>query len=121
MLVGIAALVLPGPGLLAIFAGLALLAQQYEWAARRLEPVKTRAWQAASDSVASWPRIIGACTGALVLGAAGVLWIVRPPAPGWWPLGDGLWLVGGASAGITQIVSALIALVTIAYSYRHFR
>ena len=32
VVVGIAALVLPGPGLLAIFAGMALLATQYEWA-----------------------------------------------------------------------------------------
>jgi hypothetical protein len=37
---GLAAIVLPGPGLLAIVAGLALLSQQYEWAQRRLEPVQ---------------------------------------------------------------------------------
>ena len=35
LVVGIAALVLPGPGLLGVFAGLALLSQQYEWAERR--------------------------------------------------------------------------------------
>ena len=40
VVVGIAALVLPGPGLLALFAGVFLLATQYEWAERRLEPVK---------------------------------------------------------------------------------
>ena len=51
MLVGIAALVLPGPGLLALFAGVALLATQYEWAERRLEPVKKAALRGAADSV----------------------------------------------------------------------
>ena len=48
---GIAALVLPGPGLLAIFAGLALLSQQYDWAERRVEPVKEKALKAAAESV----------------------------------------------------------------------
>ena len=55
---GIAALVLPGPGLLAIFAGLALLSQQYDWAERRVEPVKEKALKAAAESVETWPRIV---------------------------------------------------------------
>jgi hypothetical protein len=40
--VGGALLVLPGPGLLVIAAGLALLATEYEWAARLLHKVKAR-------------------------------------------------------------------------------
>ena len=40
--VGAALLVLPGPGLLVIAAGLALLATEYEWAARLLDKVKAR-------------------------------------------------------------------------------
>ena len=36
MLVGIAMLVLPGPGLVAIAAGLGLLALEYEWARRAM-------------------------------------------------------------------------------------
>ena len=43
LLLGIAAIFLPGPGLLGVFAGLALLSQQYDWAERRVEPVKVRA------------------------------------------------------------------------------
>ena len=43
LLLGIAAIFLPGPGLLGIFAGLALLSQQYDWAERRVEPVRLRA------------------------------------------------------------------------------
>ena len=40
LLLGIAALFLPGPGLLGMFAGLALLSQQYDWAEKRVEPVR---------------------------------------------------------------------------------
>ncbi|RYJ00187.1 MAG: hypothetical protein EON52_24210, partial [Actinomycetales bacterium] len=64
---GLAALILPGPGLLGLAAGLAVLSQQYEWAERRLEPVKVAAFKAAADGVQTWPRIIASC-----LGAAGI-------------------------------------------------
>jgi hypothetical protein len=68
---GLAAIVLPGPGLLAILAGLALLSQQYEWAQRRLEPVKQRALQTAADGVETWPRILASCLGGRVPRRAG--------------------------------------------------
>ena len=71
---GIAALILPGPGLLLLFAGLAVLSEQYEWAERRLEPVKVVAFKAAADSVQTWPRIIASCPGAIAIGAFGVHW-----------------------------------------------
>ena len=118
---GVAALVLPGPGLLGIFAGLALLSQQYEWAERRLAPVKKKALEAAEDSVRTWPRIAASGTAALVLVAAGVLWCLRPAAPDWWPLAERWWLSGGWGVGITQILSGLVALAMIVYSYRRFR
>lgn len=120
LLAGIAALVLPGPGLLGVFAGLVLLSQQYEWAERRTEPVKRVALKAAADGVETWPRIIGSLLGVGVLVALGVLWIVKPPVPGWWPVSDTWWLPGGLGTGITQIASALIALALIGYSYRRF-
>ena len=119
--VGIAALILPGPGLLAIVAGLALLSQQYEWAERRLDPVKQRALRAAAEGVETWPRIVISVSGAFVLLAAGVLWIWNPPAPDWWPVADGLWLIGGLATGATQIASGFIALALIGYSFRRFR
>jgi uncharacterized protein (TIGR02611 family) len=118
---GVAALVLPGPGLLGIFAGLALLSQQYEWAERRLAPVKKKALEAAEDSVRTWPRIVVSATAAVVLVAAGVLWCLSPSAPGWWPLAERWWLSGGWGVGITQILSGLVALAMIVYSYRRFR
>ena len=117
---GIAALVLPGPGLLMIFAGLALLSQQYEWAERRLEPVRLRALRGAAESVETWPRIAMSTLAALVIGGFGVLWTVQPPAPRWWPLKASWWLLGGRWTGVTLLLSALIALALIVYSYRRF-
>lgn len=117
---GIAALVLPGPGLLMIFAGLVLLSQQYEWAERRVDPIRLRALRGAAEGVQTWPRLAGSTLAALAIGAVGVLWIVRPDAPGWWPLRDSWWLLGGWETGATLLLSCLIALATLVYSYRRF-
>ncbi|QWC85302.1 PGPGW domain-containing protein [Nocardioidaceae bacterium] len=121
VVVGIAALVLPGPGLLALFAGLALLATQYDWAEKRLAPVRVRALQTAADSVSSWGRIAVSLFGVVFLTAAGFFWGLGPEAPTWWPVADRFWLMGGWSAGATMIASALIALATIVYSYKNYR
>ena len=118
---GIAALVLPGPGLLGLFAGLALLSQQYEWAERRVEPIKEKALKAAEEGVETPLRITLSVLAALILMACGVLWIWSPPAPGWWPVDESWWLFGGIGTGITQIVSGLIAIAMIGYSYKRFR
>ena len=44
--VGVVLLVTPGPGLLVIIAGLAILAHEFEWAATALGKAKARAAQA---------------------------------------------------------------------------
>ena len=121
VIAGIAALVLPGPGLLGIFAGLLILSQQYEWAERRVEPIKKRALEGASDAVQTWPRIVMATIGALIVVGLGVLWLLQPDAPSWWPVDDKWWLYGGWAPGITLVLSGLFALATIVYSYRRFR
>ena len=59
LVAGIAALVLPGPGLLMVFAGMAVLSQQYDWAAKRLDPVKYRAMRGAADGVATGGIVYG--------------------------------------------------------------
>jgi len=46
-------LVAPGPGLLVIALGLAVLAAEYDWARRRLNAVRARALSAASATAAS--------------------------------------------------------------------
>lgn len=118
---GILALFLPGPGLLALFAGLALLSQQYEWAERRLEPVKVRALKTAAEGVETWPRIVASVAGALALVAIGVVWGVGVPVPSWWPVRDSWWLLGGWGTGATLILSGLIALALVVYSFKNFR
>lgn len=117
---GIAALILPGPGLLMLFGGLAVLSQQYEWAERRLAPIKYRALKGAAESVETWPRIVMSMAGVLLLVAAGVLWAMDPEVPEWWPVHERWWLPGGLATAITQIASAVIAFVLIIYSYRRF-
>ncbi|WP_300404179.1 PGPGW domain-containing protein [Nocardioides sp.] len=120
LVAGIAALALPGPGLLMIFGALAILSQQYEWAERRLDPIKYRALKGAAESVETVPRIAISVTGVLLLFAAGALWIASPAEPDWWPLGGTLWLPGGTATAVTQIASGLIAAALIVYSYRRF-
>ena len=118
---GLAALVLPGPGLLMLFAGLALLALQYEWAERRVHPIRQAALKTAAESVKSWPRIILSVALSLGLVGIGICWGIHPPAPLWWPLADKWWLAGGWGTGGTIIGSGTIALITIGYSFWAFR
>jgi uncharacterized protein (TIGR02611 family) len=48
LLVGVAMLVLPGPGMLVIFAGLAVLSREFPWAERLAERLRARARAAAA-------------------------------------------------------------------------
>jgi len=118
---GVAALVLPGPGLLLLALGLWVLAKNYRWADRLLDPVKRAAYRGASESVTSWPRIILSTLLALGLIALGVFWGVRPPPPGWWPLDQKWWLFGGWGTGVFLIASGLLALGLLAWSMKNFR
>ena len=122
VVLGVAALVLPGPGLLMLFAGMALLATQYEWAERRLKPIRRAALKTAADGVKTWPRIIISIFFCAILVNVGILWGIHPDAPAWWPLANGrFWLLGGWGAGGTLIASGLIAFAMIVYSAITFR
>ncbi|GAA1340833.1 PGPGW domain-containing protein [Arthrobacter roseus] len=121
VVVGLAALVLPGPGLLMVSAGLFVLSQQYAWAERRLHPIKRQALRAAEEGVRTTFRITVACLSALTGTLIGVYWFLQPPAPGWWPLKDEWWLFGGVGVGISLVISGLIAFSLIFYSVHRFR
>lgn len=121
VVVGLAALILPGPGLLALFAGMAMLATQYEWADRRLAPVKKAALHGAADSVRTRLRIVVSVFGVFVLVGLGIYWGISAAAPSWWPVGDKWWLVGGWGTGATLIGSGVMAAAMIVYSYLNFR
>ncbi|WGY01723.1 PGPGW domain-containing protein [Nocardioides sp. QY071] len=120
LLAGIAAIVLPGPGLLLMAAGLAVLSQQYTWAERLLDPVLLRALRAAAEGVETWPRIVASTIGALGIGAFGMVWLLDPDMPDWWPIDERWWLPGGVWTGVTLLLSCAIALGLLVYSYRRF-
>jgi uncharacterized protein (TIGR02611 family) len=121
VVVGIAALILPGPGLLALAAGLAILSQQYEWAEKRVRPVERQAKKTAAESVQSWARITMSLLLVAWLVGIGVFWLLQPDSPEWWPLEDKWWLFGGWPTGVTLIASGLIALAMIVYSIKTYR
>lgn len=109
LLIGIALLVLPGPGLLLVFAGLWLLASEFPALERHLDPVQDRAMKAAEASVSSPLRLAGSILCGLGLIAAGILWGLRVfpwlPLPGW-------------STGSSLILSGIVLLVLLGWSYR---
>ena len=117
---GVAALILPGPGLLMLLAGLIVLSQEYEWAERRLEPVRVRAFVTAAEGVKTWPRVAGSALGGAALVAIGVLWAIDPTIPRFWIFGPNL-PFGGLATGLTLGLSGVIAWGLLVYSVRHFR
>lgn len=120
LVVGAAALVLPGPGLICVVGGLAILSLRYRWAERLLHPVKERAFHLASREVQSWPRVCLSLLAGLLLIAAGVVWGLHPPAPDWWQWPLNWWLFGGWGTGLTIILSGVLALSLTVYCYRRF-
>jgi putative transmembrane protein PGPGW len=109
LLIGVALLVLPGPGLLLVFAGLWMLASEFPALERYVDPVRDRAMKAAQDSVSSPVRIAGSVLCGLALVAAGILWGLRVfpwlPFPGW-------------STGSGLILSAILLFALLGWSYR---
>ncbi|MFE7752188.1 PGPGW domain-containing protein [Streptomyces sp. NPDC057428] len=110
LLTGLALLVLPGPGLLLVLAGLLVLSRQFPSLTRYVDPVQGRALRAAADSVASPLRIAASVLTGLALLAAGLVWGLEPRLPfGGWPTGVGL------------IVSSLVLFALLVWSYRESR
>jgi putative transmembrane protein PGPGW len=108
LLVGIALLVLPGPGLLLVLAGLLVLSSQFPSVDKYVDPVQDRAMKAAEDSVSSPLRITLSVLFGLGLIGVGVAWgLLGPRVPlGGWPTGSSL------------VLSGLILLGLLVYSYR---
>jgi hypothetical protein len=120
VVVGAAALVLPGPGLLLLLAGLVVLSQEYEWAERRVEPVRQKAYTVARSSVSSNLRILASVLASLAIVAVGIVWWLDPEIPEIGPVGPDLPL-GGWSTGSGIVISGLAALALVVYSVRRFR
>lgn len=109
LVIGIALLILPGPGLLLVLAGLLILSQAFPSVERFVDPIADRARVAAEDSVSSPLRVAGSVLAGLGLIGAGVVWGLRVFP--WLPL-------AGWSTGSSLILSGIILLALLAYSYR---
>ena len=120
--VGLALLVLPGPGLLALVAGIALLAPHYHWARRILDPLHDHAVEAAQKSVETRARVLVSLAGVLWLVLLGVVWLLSPPIPEFsvWGLDIGPRLPGGGATGIGLIASGGAGGALLAYSVKRW-
>jgi hypothetical protein len=120
VLAGVVLIAIPGPGLLIMLSGLVVLASEYTWAQRFVDPVRVRALRAAEESVASGWRIVATLLGGVWLAALGVLWWMDPQIPRIWVLGPRLPL-GGWPTGSGLVLSAFIVWGLLIYSIRRFR
>ncbi|MEU0536266.1 PGPGW domain-containing protein [Amycolatopsis tolypomycina] len=110
LLVGVLLLVLPGPGLLLVLAGLLVLASEFPALERYVDPVRDRAMKAAEDSVSSPLRIAGSVLAGLALLAAGIVWgtVKSLPFSGW-------------STGSSLILSSVILFALLIWSYQRVK
>lgn len=120
--VGLALLVLPGPGLLALLAGIALLAPHYAWARRILDPLHDRAVEAAKEGVSTKARVLLGVAGVFWLFGLGAVWLLAPPIPVFsvWGWDIGPRLPGGAATGIGLIASGAAGGALLAYSVKRW-
>lgn len=112
LLLGIAMMVLPGPGILVIVAGLAVLATEYVWAQRLLKRARTEAEKVQQATVASPVRTAGTVLfgmGMLALGIA-MLAARQIDLPLWSPVTGGV-----------LVVTAAVVLVTTYLTFRAAR
>lgn len=106
---GGAMMVLPGPGILVIVAGLAVLATEYAWARRLLVRAKAKAEKVQAAAVASPARTAGTVLFGLVLAGLGLaMLIVRDLDVLFWSP-----ITGGV-----LFITALILLGTTFLTYR---
>jgi hypothetical protein len=106
VLVGIALVVLPGPGLLLVLGGLLVISSEFPAVDKYIDPVQHKAMEAAETSVSSPLRLTGSILGGMALIGAGVFWGVNK----WLPL-------GGWPTGSSLILSGLVLLGLLVYSY----
>lgn len=120
LLIGLALMVLPGPGILLIVAGLAVLATEYVWARRLLLHAKDRAEQVQQAAVASPLRTAASGVFAFGLGAVGVVMLIVEDVA--WPVldstVDAAW---GPVTGSILIVTGLILVTTTVLTIRTAR
>ena len=123
---GIAMLLLPGPGILGLFAGIVVLSNRYTWAKRLRHKSKDKVEKALEESVASKKRIAFSLTTTALLVAWGVLLTINPVVPEKLRFSFLFITVdehipgAGLTSGLVALGGALIAFVLMGYSvYRY--
>jgi len=118
--VGLAMMVLPGPGILLIVAGLAVLATEYVWARTLLVKARKQAEAVQEAAVASPTRTAGSLVFALGLVVVGILMLVVQDVS--WPvLASILDKVWGPVTGGILVVTGLILMTTTVLTVRAAR
>jgi uncharacterized protein (TIGR02611 family) len=104
---GAAMMVLPGPGILVIVAGLAVLATEYVWAQRLLKRAKSQAEKVQEAAVASPVRTAGTVLfGVALLGLGLAMVIARDvDLPFWSPVTGGILAVTAAILLVTTYLT----------------
>jgi len=110
VVVGLALMPLPGPGLLIVAVGLAILATEYAWARRLLDRTRDKARDAQRTAVASPLRTAGTVLCALGLVGLGVLAFLAPELP-----------LASPAAGVGLIIGGVVLLTTTWITYRQAR
>lgn len=106
-LVGLAALVLPGPGFVLVAAGLAVLSTQFRWARRPLKYARAKAQVGIDEVARSRPRAALALAFGAALVAVGVLGVLGVKIP-----------FVTVVSGVLLVLSGLFLLGTVVYARR---
>lgn len=84
---GLALLALPGPGLLVLFIGLAILASEFHWARRAQQFARAEAirWARWANRQPLWFRVVGGLASAALLALIVFLSLRATGVPDWTP------------------------------------
>lgn len=124
IVLGVFMLVLPGPGLLGMLAGVAILSRHYAWARAVFVPLEKKAFEAAEYGVATIPRILVSVLGIVAVATTGLIWFIGPTIPEFEILGVGFGPelpAAGLVGAIGIWISDLIAIALLVYSIRRWR
>ena len=106
---GVALLALPGPGLVVIIVGLAILATEFAWAERALDKTLGKASQAAGAVTGNMAgRVLLALSGCALV-AAGIVVLTADTFDGWESAGVGLIVAG--TAGLATLLPPIQAWI----------
>ena len=124
VVIGILMMIMPGPGMITLVAGVAFLSRHYEWAQLILDPLHRKAAEGMRLGVATIPRILVSALGVAAVAAVGVVWWMSPQIPVFtiWGVTFGPALpAGGWLGGVGILFSASLGAAALIYSIVKYR